>query len=202
MDWSQRLHSNRLNDKGWAVDSETFAGLVSEFLDSPEGEVYYKDVQFNEQKTQITSTELIKGFSKSIESAHDGISMMTDLRRRATDAAPELSPVVISDLFPIYEGLRVLKKDTIVNLAAVGAVVLFIISVMLMNVQAAFLVSLMLAFTDVLLIGESKKPLFIVRTLNDLLQLPAPLFDSTSFYECCATFQNLVKQFQLALPIE
>lgn len=176
MVWKQRFHPNMLADKGWASNSTVFHQLVIEFLDSPEGIMYYKDVKFNEQRTQIVSTKLITGFSKNVDGAPHGISMMVDLRKEATNAVPELTPVVLSDLFPIYEGLRILKMDTVKNLIIVAFVVLVIISVMLANVKAAFLVSLMLAFIDVILIGEDQCASSTTRTAMYKLQLAIFVF--------------------------
>lgn len=154
----------------WAPNSTVFVELVSGFLHSPEGSMYFDDIKFNKNRTHIISTKLISAFSINVDGAPDGISMMTDLKERATISIPHLSPAILSDLFAIYEGLRVLKEDTIKNLIIVGAVVFFMVVVMLANVKAAALVSLMLILIDIILIGE-----YSMSLINNLCETAAAL---------------------------
>lgn len=159
IDWSRRVHSQKLTN-GWARDSDSFVALVKEFLNSKAGEFFYSDVKYNDDETAIYSTILLTGYSNNIAKSLQGVDMMNDLKSRAMKNVPDLRPVLIGDMFPFYEGLEIVQKDVVKNLVLVSIAVLLIVGFMLVNATAAVLVVIVVALTDVFLIG--KKPLMFI----------------------------------------
>lgn len=162
VDWSRRLRSANLTD-GWAADSDTFTDLVVEFLTSPAGIYYLDDVKINKAQNRISSTMLFTGYSKNVDSASYGISFMKDVRHRVAETVPLLGPAVVSQMFPFYEGLQLVVKDSVQNLLLAALAVVVVISVILAKLMAALVVSLVVVLTDVMLIGKNEGPSYYVR---------------------------------------
>lgn len=83
---------------------------------------------------------------------------MNDARQRAADTVPLLSPAVVSQMFPFYEGLAIVVKDSVQNLLLAALAVVIVISVILAKLMAALVVSLVVVLTDVMLLGENECP--------------------------------------------
>lgn len=143
---------NELDMHGRVPNATAFTQSVQIFLENSAGATFRDSVVFGEKG--ITATQLIC-YTKQIVDGTFAVSTMDNLRRTVREAAPALDPGAYSGFFLFFDGFKLITKETIRNVIMAGAVVFIITTIILANIVAAALVTLMIALTDTMLFGRS-----------------------------------------------
>ncbi|GMH38211.1 hypothetical protein BSKO_06095 [Bryopsis sp. KO-2023] len=151
-DWLvESTHAHELVDFR-APNVTAFNEWLMEFLLTPDGRQFMPDVRFDPQGSKIIATR-IDGYTRNIKDGSYAIRCVDSLRETASRAAPELDPVAYHFMFLYIDGFRIMKWETIRNVIIGGVAVFAVTLLVLANVSAALLVVLMVALTDVMLLG-------------------------------------------------
>lgn len=136
---------------GRAPNATAFTQWVKFFLEEPSG-VYFQDsVVFGEDR--ITETK-ISCYSQNIKDGATAMATVDNVRRAVEESAPIFDPGAYSLSFLFYDGYRLIAWETVRNVLMAGVVVFILTTIVLADVVASIIVTLMIALTDIMLFGE------------------------------------------------
>lgn len=139
---------------GRAPNATAFTQSVRLFLEQPAG-VYFKDsVDFGEKG--ITATQ-VTCYSKRIVDGTFAVAMVDSIRESVEEAAPMLAPGAYSEFFLFYDGFKLITQETVRNVIMAGVAVFIITTIILADMVASIIVTLMIGLTDTMLFGKIKR---------------------------------------------
>lgn len=134
-----------------APNATAFYEWLHAYLDDPAGKAFKNDVIFG--KDGIKSTRFT-AFTESIKDGDFAVTAVQNIRDTTAAAASVLDPSAYAMTFLFYDGFKVITGETVRNILMAGAAVFVVLAVVLANIQMAFIVTVMITLTDVMLFGK------------------------------------------------
>ena len=153
MEWLPESRHNDSLVKGAPPNPESFNAWIKEFLFSPAGKKFFGYVIFDENNTRIISSR-IEGYTRDVSAAQNAVDMVKSLRGTAKESGADLNTIAFGYNFVFYDGFAVIVPETMRNILSAAVAVFAVTIITLANVMAALSVLLMVALTDVMLLGE------------------------------------------------
>merc|ERR1712070_61202 len=146
------------------IDPAEFYNVLSAFLSSENGARYQAALVLDDMTGVIRMSEIACEFGTI--TANDQQVEATDAVRSIVDSFPELGdltvatargdatfPFAYSYVFLFYDGLEVIRMETLRNVLIAGVAVAIVTLILLANVVSSFIVVAMLALVDVNVLG-------------------------------------------------
>ena len=141
-------------DAGDLTEHDAWAATLKAFLASDAGSAYTPDVTFDGSgdAEHISHTRMF-AFVTHQGSGMEQVDAMKSIRASAEEAAPDLDVVVYTKAFVFWEGLAVIKGETVRNVIVAACLVFVVCLLLLADVVMALVLLAMVGMVDVELLG-------------------------------------------------
>lgn len=139
---------------GLPASDADFYGCLRAFLDCSDGAPYRSRVRLTDATRSAILAARIDSVFVPLGSGLGLYDLMNSVRATVeTATSPDMTVIVHSPRFILWEGLALIIPQTTFNLLLAGGIVMLVCTVLLASIWAGFLVVLMVALVDVQLLG-------------------------------------------------